>query len=158
MPRMLEIGFAASLALTLSIKVMTGATASDEGGSQLAVEDLLKAQGFAIGEPEPHADPPLIPAARSDCTLRFTDVSALGWHRDVLAGLRKPDERLYFVIDGKVFDRQPRWRTFAKYVMQRVGAYSGVNIGGSSSLLGVIAGPECGPGSVDWRPVADMRG
>jgi hypothetical protein len=152
-----EVAFGAALALTLTIKMLTGATAGNEPPEH-AVEQVLEHQGFVIGKPQPGTEPQLIPAVRGDCTLRFTDISALGWHRDVLARLTKPDEVLYFVVGGRIFDEQPRWRTFVKYVTHRAAAYSGLNVGAPTPVLGVLAVRVCGRDAVDWQAIAGVGG
>lgn len=159
MARRFEVVFVAALALTLTVKVLTGATAGNGAPKpEGAVERVLERQGFVIGKPQAGTEPQLVPAVRGTCALRFTDISALGWHRDVLAQLTKPDEILYFVVGGRIFDEQPRWRTFAKYVTHRAAAYSGLNVGAPTPVLGVLAARTCGRGAVDWQAIASAGG
>jgi len=155
MVRALDVAFVAALSVTLGIKVLTGATAGGAAPSpELNIQRALQQQGFQVGMPEPGSDPPLVPATRGDCRLKVTAVSALGWHRDILARITKPDEVLYFVVGGQVFDEQPRWKTFARYVGHRAIAYAGIPIGPPVPTLGVIAARTCAADAVNWAAFA----
>ena len=100
---------ALTLVLTLGAKIAfdPGRSTSDGVLQQGQVIAFLERQGFLVGPPLPDVGPSMVPAQRPGCSLRVSEISPFGWHRDVLAQLTRPDERLFFVFRGKSASTQP---------------------------------------------------
>ena len=98
----------------------------------------------------------MVPAQRPGCSLRVSEISPFGWHRDVLAQLTRPDERLFFVFRGKSASTQPVWQTFADYNWSRLQRYVGLQPP-ERPVLGVIASADCGRLELPWSEVAEFH-
>lgn len=150
-----EAGLALALVLTLSLKIAFGPAVSAEMPvpAETLVAAFLERQGFAVGPLLPDIDPPMLPAQRPDCNLRVTKVSPSGWHRDVLAQLARPDEKLLFVFRGKAFPSQPVWQTFTDHYRRLLLGYAGFH-SPEQQVLGILASQACALGDLPWDEVA----
>jgi hypothetical protein len=149
---------ALTLVLTLGAKIAfdPGRSTSDGALQQGQVIAFLERQGFLVGPPLPDVGPSMVPAQRPGCSLRVSEISPFGWHRDVLAQLTRPDERLFFVFRGKSASTQPVWQTFADYNWSRLQRYVGLQPP-ERPVLGVIASADCGSLELPWSEVAEFH-
>jgi hypothetical protein len=153
-----EAGIALALALTLAVKiallpsVAPAETPAEEKGPVVA---FLEHQGFAVGGPLPNNDPVMLSATKAGCSLRFAEVSPIGWHRDVLARLAAPGEQVAFVYGGNVFATQPVWKTFFDHSWRRLLAYAGLHAP-EQPVLGIIASPGCSLRELPWGELAGL--
>ncbi|MDW6021944.1 hypothetical protein SAZ10_09230 [Mesorhizobium sp. BAC0120] len=153
-----EAGITLALALTLAIKIAFAPQATPAAVPsqwEAPVVTFLQHQGFAVGAPLPDIDPAMLPAMKAGCSLKVTQVSPTGWHRDVLASLARPGEQVAFVFDDKVFSTQPVWKTFFDENRRRLLTYAGLHPT-ERPLLGVIASPGCALKELPWGEIADL--
>ena len=158
-PDAIQLGLAVLLVLSVWLKV-----AGERGGaaqaemaprpSRLAAQ--LTAAGFSLEPALTDRDPVLQPAVRAGCRLAVAEVSPLGWERDALSQIVKPDQRLAFAFQGTVYGEQPVWRTSFQHHLNLALGYVGLPRG-DEAVYAVIAGRSCGDLATDWltAPAAD---
>lgn len=155
MPRLL---LALLLALSVGAKLGFGGTPTDDEAFAAAEKNLtafLVRQGFHLGEIYNQPDLPLHSATQGDCRLLVAVVSPFGMHRDILRQLASPADRVRFVVDGMVYDDQPKWRTWTEYYWQRLNRALGRRRL-EWPVLGVIAPPGCNLQAIAWRDLARL--
>jgi hypothetical protein len=143
---LVEICLATALVLTLAVKVATGfARRNDtiEARWHIQAGIALEGVGFEIDGFLRDRDLPLLSVHKAGCVMLIANVSPLGWHRDVLSKIVRPNEQLFFVYRGTIFQAQPVWRTAAHYHWDRLRSYVGV-ADRDDSVLGIIAARSCG--------------
>jgi hypothetical protein len=134
--------------LSIGTKLVLGASEyGDDKKPSVAerrVVSFLKSHGFQLGEPEEDAQFWAVSAVNGGCYLRVAVVSPQGWHRQVVRRAAPPGSKVFFVIDGRIYQDQPVWRTRASFYWHRMNGLVGSHVA-TSLLLGVVASPDC-----DW--------
>jgi hypothetical protein len=148
--RLVELCLFAGLAVSLGIKVApVGAAIRDQVSWDVQTAAAFEKRGFSIKGIVPDRDPPMLSVHKPGCDMQIAEVSPLGWHRDLLANIVRPDEHLLFVYQGAVFETQPVWRTSTGYHWNRLRSYVGCS-DEDGFVLGIIASENCRAAEMEW--------
>jgi hypothetical protein len=147
------------LVLSVGIKLTHGySTPLSQAASvtKSEVAAFLDRQGFRVDEVDAtNVDSPFVQAAKGTCHLLAVAAAPQGWHRDLVHRLAAPDDQVFFVVDGTVFDDQPQWRTWTYHYWRLVNRFVGRRLP-LHPVLGVVASPDCDLGNLPWRDVARL--
>ena len=143
--------------ISVSLKVVAASSLPPPPAREAseAVSAVLARQGFTVGANAADIDLLTVFAHARHCDLRLAVVSPHGWHRNLVRRLVAPDEKIVFVFDGKTYDDQPVWRTWASFYEARVRQYLGLDAA-TKPVLAVLATPSCAIESLPWSEVATV--
>ncbi|EHK54107.1 hypothetical protein [Allomesorhizobium alhagi] len=147
--RLVELCLFAGLAVSVGIKVAPGGASGIQVAWDVQTAAAFENRGFSIDGIVPDRDPPMLSVHKSGCDMQIAEVSPLGWHRDLLANIVRPDEHLLFVYQGAVFETQPVWRTSTGYHWNRLRSYFGYS-DENGIVLGIIASHNCKVAEMEW--------
>ncbi|MGU3494716.1 hypothetical protein ACLBXM_11795 [Xanthobacteraceae bacterium A53D] len=89
------------------------------------------------------------------CKMRVAVMAPQGWHSGVVRDLAKPEDDMFFVYKGGIYEDQPIWRTrmdlYSTLVLRRFGADPALH-----PVLGVIADPSCKARALPWGDVGTL--
>jgi len=79
---------------------------------------------------------------------------AMGWDRDLLRQHTTPNDRVFVVFRGKVYDEQPTWLTVPDYLWSRVQRELGINRQ-PTPVFAVISPVGCQAERLPWHELAE---
>lgn len=74
---------------------------------------FLAGEGFRFDRESTSNDFAVLDFQKFDCRIKVVEASPSGWHEDLIQRLSSAGDRVAFFFDGKVWDRQPRWRSWS---------------------------------------------
>jgi hypothetical protein len=151
--------FAGLLCLTLAIKVSgavetRGPNADDIIRAQL--HGFLRTNGFDDTKLVEIFNPVAVSGQDGSCRLLILNAAPQGWHRDMLARYATGSDRSFFVFQGKIYQRQPVWRTTLDHYWAMSAHGVGLNVP-NRLVLGVVASPGCDAERLPWVKVAEAQ-
>lgn len=140
-------------ALSIGTKLILSASEYGDDEQARVVErqvvSFLGSNGFHVNDPELDVQLWTVTAVKGTCHMRVAVVSPHGWHRQVVRHTTPPGSKVFFVVDGRIYEDQPTWRTRAYFYWRRMNGLIGRSLA-ASLILGVVASPECGWMDNSW--------
>lgn len=147
------------LVASVGAKLTHGGAASyldPPGDEKAAIAWELREHGFRVSEGADDPDSPFVPAIREECSVLVATVAPQGWHRDILRRLAGPEDRVAFLVDGRLYDDQPVWRTMSRHYWNRLNRIIGRDTG-SDLPHGILASQGCDLSAPMWTMLGHRR-
>jgi hypothetical protein len=140
------------LSLSTGTKLFVGApgTTDEQAAAKVAISIFLNRYGFLVNDVDDQTKSPFVTAYKGECRFLLAAVAPQGWDRDIIHRLGAPNDRVFFVVDGEVYEDQPRWRTWIQFYLRRLNRYIGRRLA-VRPTLGAIASPECDVRHLAWQ-------
>jgi hypothetical protein len=154
--RGLTLLFLVVLASTLSLKF---AKPYQQGTESLRkINGFLSSAGFQVADTEFQTGGiPIIRGRRGDCQIFLLSESSPGWANEMIHRLASADDRVFSVLDGGVYARQPTWRIVTVYRWLKF--VRDVTLSPQPTMvLAVIARPACDAEVWDWEALSGSGG
>jgi hypothetical protein len=152
----LALGGLLVVALWLKVPAAASVHAPDhEDAAQAEIAGFLTRHGF---EPDPGSfeeDPARMAGTSGACHVLIANVAPQGWHQDLLRQFAPADTRIFFVFEGREYDRQPVLQTRLSFYWNRMARRLGMAAPAMPLVYGVLASPGCDLASVPWRELGE---
>jgi hypothetical protein len=92
----------------------------------------------------------IVEATAGLCRLRVVLSASRGWHRDLIRGMTKPEERSFVVFRGKIYAEQPMLLTVFDFLRYKLLTKIGI-AAHAAPVLTILAEPNCEADRLPWN-------
>jgi hypothetical protein len=153
-----KLGIAGLLIFSLWLKAPGDESLAAPAQQQVATTQIaafLTRQGFAPNAAPLEESPARVAGQSGSCRVLIAELAPQGWHQDIFRRFAAPEDRVFFIFQGRIHDAQPVWQTRFSFYWNRIVGHLGVNAAQNGLVYGVVATPECDLDAVPWLDLAE---
>lgn len=134
----------------LAARHLSATSFEDHPLRDAALRRFLIRSGFQIDREGGGEQFPILSVSRGDCHLAAANMSPQGVHEALLRQLAGKDFQYRVIFQGKIYTRQPRWRSYAYDFWRKTAGLYGVHVP-IAPVTGLVATPSCRLEGFDWK-------